>query len=247
VIDAGAQASATALLASARRDDAGATRADRRLRAPAQAAGSRASRARAHGGANGRFCRRADGRWVRRCLWAGRSPGSDLACAAFAVRQLMQLGNRVAIQRVGAVGRRPFDVVLAIGRPAGAEKMPAGNPQVPLRPDPDRPDPEDLPRTVTRPERVQVLGHDAVASFGTGSGPIEPVTMTTCRPSAGSALALVPPVVVSGGQITSQLPSITDLTAQTGLAVGTVRRAVDILVKEGLVQTVPGRGTFVTR
>jgi GntR family transcriptional regulator len=43
------------------------------------------------------------------------------------------------------------------------------------------------------------------------------------------------------------LPSITDLTAQTGLAVGTVRRAIDILVKEGFVQTVPGRGTFVQR
>jgi hypothetical protein len=49
------------------------------------------------------------------------------------------------------------------------------------------------------------------------------------------------------GAITSQLPSITDLTARTGLAVGTVRRAIDILVKEGLVQTVPGRGTFVMR
>jgi DNA-binding GntR family transcriptional regulator len=42
------------------------------------------------------------------------------------------------------------------------------------------------------------------------------------------------------GAITSQLPSITDLTARTGLAVGTVRRAIDILVKEG-------RGTFVMR
>jgi DNA-binding GntR family transcriptional regulator len=27
--------------------------------------------------------------------------------------------------------------------------------------------------------------------------------------------------------------------------VGTVRRAINILVKEGLVETVPGRGTFV--
>jgi DNA-binding GntR family transcriptional regulator len=48
-------------------------------------------------------------------------------------------------------------------------------------------------------------------------------------------------------QITGQLPSITELTAQTGLAVGTVRRGIDLLVKEGLVQTVPGRGTFVRR
>jgi DNA-binding GntR family transcriptional regulator len=37
------------------------------------------------------------------------------------------------------------------------------------------------------------------------------------------------------GEISVQLPSITSLTAQTGLAVGTVRRAIDILVKEGLV------------
>jgi DNA-binding GntR family transcriptional regulator len=52
---------------------------------------------------------------------------------------------------------------------------------------------------------------------------------------------------IERGEITSQLPSITDLTAKTDLAVGTVRRAIDILVKEGLVQTVPGRGTFVRR
>jgi GntR family transcriptional regulator len=52
---------------------------------------------------------------------------------------------------------------------------------------------------------------------------------------------------IASGRIDSQLPSITDLTAETGLAVGTVRRAINILVKEGLVQTVPGRGTFVKR
>jgi DNA-binding GntR family transcriptional regulator len=48
---------------------------------------------------------------------------------------------------------------------------------------------------------------------------------------------------IKRGEITSQLPSITDLTEQTGLVVGTVRRAIDILANEGLVQTVPGRGT----
>jgi GntR family transcriptional regulator len=52
---------------------------------------------------------------------------------------------------------------------------------------------------------------------------------------------------IERGDIIGQLPSITVLTAQTGLAVGTVRRAIDILVKERLVQTVPGRGTFVKR
>lgn len=50
---------------------------------------------------------------------------------------------------------------------------------------------------------------------------------------------------IGSGKIASQLPSITQLTEETGLAVGTVRRAINTLVKEGLVQTVPGRGTFV--
>jgi DNA-binding GntR family transcriptional regulator len=52
-------------------------------------------------------------------------------------------------------------------------------------------------------------------------------------------------VMISSGEITNQLPSITKLTESTMLAVGTVRRGIDILVKEGLVETVPGRGTFV--
>ena len=50
---------------------------------------------------------------------------------------------------------------------------------------------------------------------------------------------------IASGKITNQLPSITKLTEETELAVGTVRRAINILVKEGLVETVPGRGTFV--
>ena len=50
---------------------------------------------------------------------------------------------------------------------------------------------------------------------------------------------------IASGEIASQLPSITKLTEETHLAVGTVRRAINILVKEGLVETVPGRGTFV--
>ncbi len=50
---------------------------------------------------------------------------------------------------------------------------------------------------------------------------------------------------IVSGKITNQLPSITKLTEETRLAVGTVRRAINILVQEGLVETVPGRGTFV--
>ncbi len=47
-------------------------------------------------------------------------------------------------------------------------------------------------------------------------------------------------------EISSRLPSLTQLTAETSLATGTVRRAIDVPAREHLVQTVPARGTFVT-
>jgi GntR family transcriptional regulator len=50
---------------------------------------------------------------------------------------------------------------------------------------------------------------------------------------------------IVSGDIVSQLPSITELTEDTGLAVGTVRRAIRVLIDDGLVHTVPGRGTYV--
>jgi GntR family transcriptional regulator len=43
------------------------------------------------------------------------------------------------------------------------------------------------------------------------------------------------------------LPSITFLVQETGLAVGTVRKAIKVLADEGLVVTVPGRGSFATK
>jgi GntR family transcriptional regulator len=52
---------------------------------------------------------------------------------------------------------------------------------------------------------------------------------------------------IQEGEITSLLPSLTQLSEETGLAIGTVRRAIKILQDEGLVYTVPGRATFVTR
>jgi GntR family transcriptional regulator len=52
---------------------------------------------------------------------------------------------------------------------------------------------------------------------------------------------------VGSREISGRLPSLTTLTAQTGLAAGTVRRAIDLLAGEGLVRKVPGRGTFVIR
>jgi len=37
---------------------------------------------------------------------------------------------------------------------------------------------------------------------------------------------------ILSGEITSKLPSLTELTAETHLAVGTVRRAIDVLARE---------------
>jgi GntR family transcriptional regulator len=53
---------------------------------------------------------------------------------------------------------------------------------------------------------------------------------------------------IESGEIGSReaLPSITYLTGETGLAVGTVRRAIGVLIEEGLAYTVPGRGTFAS-
>jgi GntR family transcriptional regulator len=52
---------------------------------------------------------------------------------------------------------------------------------------------------------------------------------------------------VESGEVASgdALPSITSLVQETGLAVGTVRRAIKLLADEGLVVTVPGRGSYV--
>ena len=51
---------------------------------------------------------------------------------------------------------------------------------------------------------------------------------------------------IQSGQIAHRqpLPSITQLTGETGLAVGTVRKAISLLVDEGLAYVVHGRGTF---
>jgi GntR family transcriptional regulator len=41
------------------------------------------------------------------------------------------------------------------------------------------------------------------------------------------------------------IPSLKQLTQETGLAQGTVQHAIKVLEDEGLVYTVSGRGTFV--
>jgi DNA-binding GntR family transcriptional regulator len=45
----------------------------------------------------------------------------------------------------------------------------------------------------------------------------------------------------------SRIPTLMALEAESGLSPMTVRRAVKLLVDEGLVRSRPGRGTFVTR
>lgn len=52
---------------------------------------------------------------------------------------------------------------------------------------------------------------------------------------------------IASGEIGPLLPSIMELTEQTGLAVNTIRRAIKILTDEGMAYTVPGRGTFARR
>ncbi len=54
---------------------------------------------------------------------------------------------------------------------------------------------------------------------------------------------------IQSGEIPPEhaIPSITALVQETGLAVGTVRKAIKVLADEGLVVTVPGRGSYVTR
>lgn len=42
-----------------------------------------------------------------------------------------------------------------------------------------------------------------------------------------------------------KLPTINQLTAETGLTPMTIRRSMKILADEGLINVVPGRGTFV--
>jgi DNA-binding GntR family transcriptional regulator len=42
-----------------------------------------------------------------------------------------------------------------------------------------------------------------------------------------------------------KIPAIIELEEESGLSTMTVRRAIAVLAGEGLVHTVPGRGTFV--
>ncbi len=43
-----------------------------------------------------------------------------------------------------------------------------------------------------------------------------------------------------------KIPPLLELERESGLSIMTIRRAIAVLADEGLVRTVPGRGTFVT-
>lgn len=52
---------------------------------------------------------------------------------------------------------------------------------------------------------------------------------------------------IEAGEIAPRMPipSIVTLKQETGLATGTIQRAVDVLKAAGMVYYVPGRGTYV--
>jgi DNA-binding transcriptional regulator YhcF (GntR family) len=52
---------------------------------------------------------------------------------------------------------------------------------------------------------------------------------------------------IASGEISERLPSLTELTRASGLALNTVQAAVRILKDEGLVYGVKGRGVFVRK
>lgn len=50
---------------------------------------------------------------------------------------------------------------------------------------------------------------------------------------------------IKAGKIGPRVPSITELAGEASLSAATVKRALGLLRDEGLIYTVPGRGTFV--
>jgi GntR family transcriptional regulator len=58
-------------------------------------------------------------------------------------------------------------------------------------------------------------------------------------------LAAILRAQIASGEITDMLPSESYLQQQHGVSRGTVRRAIEILVNEGLVFKIRARGTFV--
>jgi GntR family transcriptional regulator len=81
------------------------------------------------------------------------------------------------------------------------------------------------------------------------------VTMPIMEPFVIDIRSSVPSYRQLAGQLRSRiesgtiepdqaLPSITYLRQETGLAVGTIRQAIAVIVEDGFAYTVPGRGTY---
>ena len=52
---------------------------------------------------------------------------------------------------------------------------------------------------------------------------------------------------IKAGTTGPRIPSIMELADESGLSAATVKRALRLLRDEGLIYTVPGRGTFVRK
>lgn len=52
---------------------------------------------------------------------------------------------------------------------------------------------------------------------------------------------------IASGKITTRVPSVRHLAEEYGIAKGTVAKAMDLLVEEGLIQASIGRGYFVRK
>jgi GntR family transcriptional regulator len=52
---------------------------------------------------------------------------------------------------------------------------------------------------------------------------------------------------IKAGKTGPRVPSITELAEESGLSAATVKRSLRLLRDEGLIYTVPGRGTFVRK
>jgi DNA-binding GntR family transcriptional regulator len=52
---------------------------------------------------------------------------------------------------------------------------------------------------------------------------------------------------IQAGKLGPRIPSIMELAEESGLSAATVKRALKLLRDEGLIYTVPGRGTFVRK
>ena len=52
---------------------------------------------------------------------------------------------------------------------------------------------------------------------------------------------------IESGELTGRMPTVLQLSNESGLSAGTVQRALSLLREEGLIVAMPGRGTFVKR